>query len=226
MRLRITGVVIVVVLAIGASAARAQAPEGSSSDDAKAVQAGGHLKQGKAFFDNKVYDQAIKEFEASYAIVPNPAIQYSIAEAYELGGDLKNALATYQKYLSLVGETELTDTARAKVASLTKQISDSDAARQKWDAEREQRRHGRKVGDIFIFGVGGVGAATLLTGGLISTGGGNNSGGNIAAVGGVLLFVGLIYGIPKRLVNSDPGEFHISVSASGGTKSLMLSRSF
>jgi hypothetical protein len=220
-------------LAIGAVAqaddAAVQPSQPPPAEDTKAIQAGGHLKQGKAYFDAHVYEEAIKEFEASYALVANPAIRFTIAEAFELKGDPKSALAEYKKYLSLVTETELTDTARTKVAALTKQVAETDIAKQNWDTDRERRRHGRKVGNIFIWGVGAAGAiAAIIGGGVLGDGHNADQGPGLGALvgGGVVFLVGVGYGLPKRLLNSDRGEFHMSVSVGGGVKSLVLSRSF
>lgn len=216
-------IVLFATLVAARAAQGQQRGETPPASDDNLVDAGAHLKQGKAFFDTHLYAEAIREFEASYAIVPNPAIQFSIAEAYQLAGDSKQALASYKKYLALVHETELTDTARTQVAKLTKELADaSDTKRKSWDAERDRRRHGRLVGNIFIWGVG-VGGAALAS--IVGAAGGQAGVG--IGVGAGLLVIGLGYGIPKRLLNSDPGELKVSASvAHGDVKSLVLSGRF
>jgi tetratricopeptide (TPR) repeat protein len=219
-------VAISVILAL-VSPARAQDPAGQPSDDETAAKASPHIKQGRAYLDAKVYDQAIKELETAYSIDPRPPLLFSIAEAYEGNGNMQRALDTYQKYLAKAGvdETELTDRARVRVAELTKKIREGgpDVDRQKWQDERDRRRHGRKVGNIFIYGVGGAGILTMGLGIYAGDGGG---GPVIFGVGVAIAVVGLGFGIPKRLLNRDIGEFRLNATASGGVKALVLSGRF
>lgn len=210
---------------------------GDDADETKLKQAQAHFKQGKAFLDAGVFDEAIKEFQSSYKLAAIPELQFDIGEAYRLKGDSKSAVAAYRAYLSIVSEGELADTARMQVALLTKQLSEtnksatdqkvvedkvkvSTTAQQDHQALRARRAHGRSVGRKFIW-VGLVGSAVLtislyagLSEQLIL----------VPEIGAVV--VGFGYGIPKRLANSDPGEFKVTPVATGSVKGLMFSRSF
>jgi hypothetical protein len=58
------------------------------------------FKRGEAAYQKGSYGLAISEWEAAYATDPRPRIQYNIFQAYERLGQLQEASAALQKYLS------------------------------------------------------------------------------------------------------------------------------
>jgi len=59
-----------------------------------------HFRRGEAAYQKGSYDVAISEWEAAYAADPRPRIQYNLYQAYERLGQLTNASAALQRYLS------------------------------------------------------------------------------------------------------------------------------
>jgi len=59
----------------------------------------GLAAQGRAEMAQARYMEAIRELTASYMIAADPEVMFSIAEAYRLEGDRRNAADAYQRYL-------------------------------------------------------------------------------------------------------------------------------
>jgi hypothetical protein len=74
--------------------------EGASEQD-RAAEAAHAAAEGKALFDQGLYDGAIERYEASFAIVPTAEVQFAIAEAYRAKGDTANAVRAYNLYKAL-----------------------------------------------------------------------------------------------------------------------------
>ena len=129
---------IAVVLSLGPQRVLAQ-----PTDPDKAAQA--HFKQGKAYLDAGVYDEAIKELEAGYKLSPLPEFLFNIGQAYRLAGNKVAAKQSYLKYVELVPDGEFADQARVIIATLTKQIIDeakaTDEANKKQAAAAEVANH-------------------------------------------------------------------------------------
>jgi tetratricopeptide (TPR) repeat protein len=81
-----------------------------------------HYKQGKAFLDSGLYDDAIREFQAAYQIAPVPELLFNIAQAARLKGDAEKALAMYQKYIEEAPDGPGADESHTHIATLTKAI--------------------------------------------------------------------------------------------------------
>jgi tetratricopeptide (TPR) repeat protein len=109
---------IALALAVVARVASAQ-PESDMPDTERAKL---HYKQGKAFLDHKLYDDAIREFNAAYQIAPVPELLFNIAQADRLKGDSQKAIAMYQKYVDQAPYGPGADEARAHIAALTKAL--------------------------------------------------------------------------------------------------------
>lgn len=91
----------------------------AAEDEHKAKDAAKHLRQGRELTAAAFYDAAIREFIASYALVPVPEVQFRIGFAYDAKGDKPNALRAYTAFLAVVSEGPLADHARARVAKLS-----------------------------------------------------------------------------------------------------------
>ena len=92
------------------------------SDAPDRTRAKTHYKQGKAFLDSGLYDDAIREFQAAYQIAPVPELLFNIAQAARLKGDADRALAMYQKYIDEAPDGPGADEAHTHIATLTKAI--------------------------------------------------------------------------------------------------------
>jgi hypothetical protein len=95
---------------------------------------------------------------------------------------------------------------------LTKEISDAEqetdaleAARRQHEAEREERAHQRRIGEIVL----GVGGALAVTGAVLANVG--ESGGPRSTIGSGFIILAVVaafpYGTLKILYNTDPGPF-------------------
>jgi tetratricopeptide (TPR) repeat protein len=91
-------------------------------DDGRAV-AKAHFEQGRAFQDARAYERAIIEYQAAYAISPQPELLFNIGQCYRLGGQPRSAVLYYQRYLQLVADGGASDEARAHVATLRRDIA-------------------------------------------------------------------------------------------------------
>jgi tetratricopeptide (TPR) repeat protein len=91
-------------------------------DDERTV-ARAHFEAGRKYQDGHVYDRAIIEYQAAYAIEPMPELLYNIGQCYRLAGEPRSAVLYYQRYLQLVSDGGATEEARAHVSALRKSIA-------------------------------------------------------------------------------------------------------
>jgi len=89
-------------------------------------------KQGKAFLDAKLYDDAIREFEAAYQIAPVPELLFNIAQADRLKGDSARAIEMYRRYVEQAPAGPGADEARRHIAALTKLLREPPPPKQSW----------------------------------------------------------------------------------------------
>jgi iron complex outermembrane receptor protein len=82
-------------------AARADLPA------AKRSEAKAHFEAGQRAFDVGKFDEAAKEFVATYEMIGDPLLLYNIAQAYRLGEKPKEALFFYKRYVSRVPDSPL-----------------------------------------------------------------------------------------------------------------------
>jgi tetratricopeptide (TPR) repeat protein len=85
-------------------------------------QAKAHFKQGRAYQDAGAFDDAIKEYQTAYQLVPLPELLFNIGQAYRLKGDKQSALAAYRRFLEAAPEANGSDEARVHVARITKEM--------------------------------------------------------------------------------------------------------
>lgn len=111
-----TALVVVVLaagLVVGASGgARAE------RDDARK-----HYDRATAAFGLGRYADAAKEYEAAFALRPDPALLYNSAQAYRLAGNKQRALELYRNYVRLYGGAPNAEDARKHVADLDLQAA-------------------------------------------------------------------------------------------------------
>ncbi len=94
-----------------------------AGDAAKTKKAGGHYKQGVAFYDQGLFDEALVEFKAAYDLDPKPLMLYHMARANQGGGHADEALALYRQYLDAEASGKAADDARTQVAVIVKQLA-------------------------------------------------------------------------------------------------------
>jgi tetratricopeptide (TPR) repeat protein len=77
------------------------APAVAHADDHK-VEADAVYKDGEAFYAKKAYLQAAGAFERSYALDPDPAVLFNIAQAYRLAHACAQAARYYHQFVAAV----------------------------------------------------------------------------------------------------------------------------
>ena len=108
---RVVRLLFVVFLgAFLSSATSARADDAEKTRKAKA-----HYKQGQDYYAAEAWDLAIEEYKKAYDLLPLPAFQFNIAQAYRLKGDKKQALEHYRMYLELDPNGKASDEARRHV---------------------------------------------------------------------------------------------------------------
>jgi hypothetical protein len=86
-------------LLVASGAAAQTAPSTQSGQDQAAV-ARERFKRGEAAYQKGSYAVAIEEWQAAYGADPRPRIQYNLYQAHERLGQLQEAAAALQRYLS------------------------------------------------------------------------------------------------------------------------------
>ena len=127
MRSRLLVVLALALFAAGPALAQ-KAPPPQQKKAAKA-----HFQQGKAFYEAGAWDDAIREYQKAYDLVPLPDLMFNIGQAWRMKGDNPKALEAYQKYLDRLPDGPLADEARNHVAALKLkiQVEEAEAARKK-----------------------------------------------------------------------------------------------
>jgi tetratricopeptide (TPR) repeat protein len=83
------------LLALVASrAASADGPAADATDLARR-----HYQSASAYFEERRYDEAVREFRESYRLAPRPALLFNIAKTLHKKGDAARALEAYRAYL-------------------------------------------------------------------------------------------------------------------------------
>jgi len=124
--------VVVVTVALSlVVAASAWAQKPPTAQQKKAARA--HFQQGKAFYEAGAWDDAIREYQKAFDLVPLPDLMFNIGQAWRMKGDKPKALEAYQRYLDRLPDGPLSDEARNHVASLKlkMQVEEAEAARKK-----------------------------------------------------------------------------------------------
>lgn len=82
-----------------------------------------HFKRGEAAYQKGSYALAISEWQAAYTADPRPRIQYNIFQAYERLGQLSEAAAALERYLSTADpEDPYYADATARMAALQQRL--------------------------------------------------------------------------------------------------------
>jgi tetratricopeptide (TPR) repeat protein len=103
---------LALVLVLTASA-RAAEP---SSEEAKA-----HFHKATVAYNLGKYAEAVKEFEAAYALTLDANMLFNIAQSYRMAGEIDKALTTYRSFIRSAPKSEQRGLAEAKIRELEQQ---------------------------------------------------------------------------------------------------------
>ena len=105
--------------------------------EAQKKEAKGHFEQGRSYYDAGAYDDALREYQAAYKLMPAPQFLFNIAQCFRLKGDKQNAIDYYQKFLDKAPDSPVADEARDYIAKLKLQmeLEAAEAARKKAEQE-------------------------------------------------------------------------------------------
>ena len=124
------GVAIVAVLGGSVSSAVAETPveEGERVEEAelskeRKAEFARLVGKGRDAYNAGEYEEAIPYFEAAYAIVPHPNLQYRIALSHERAGEPEDAVAHYRKFLEQKPETSKRGAVEKRIARLEERAS-------------------------------------------------------------------------------------------------------
>jgi len=127
-------------LALLAGLARPSATMAAGTADAATEEgdqaARRHYAQGDAAYKAGRYDEALKEFEAGYAVSRRPGFLLNMAHSERKLGHLREARALYKKYLLVDVSSKLRDEVRAVIGELDSALADEDLA------ERDRKGRG------------------------------------------------------------------------------------
>jgi hypothetical protein len=115
MRLCIAWIACMVLFPVGP----AQAKPVSKKAEA---QAAAHTEAATAAYKAKDYPKAIAEWEASYALKPEPPILFNLAQACRLSSQLERALDYYKQYLAAAPDAPNRATVETRIAEVEKAL--------------------------------------------------------------------------------------------------------
>lgn len=76
------------------------------------------FSRGEELFSERNYLEAANEFRCSYALVPHPNTAFNLAEALELGGNLRESIVAYQEFIENYPESEDRPEAESRIHRL------------------------------------------------------------------------------------------------------------
>jgi len=113
------------------------AAEGSDTATEDSEQAARrHFAEGDAAFKAGRYDEALKEFEAGYAVSRRAGFLVNMAHTQRKLGHLREARSLYKKFLLVDANSKLRDEVRSVIAELDSALADED------QAERDRKDRG------------------------------------------------------------------------------------
>ena len=111
------------VMLVGATAATARADE---TESAKA-----HYVRGTKLYDLGRYQEAAKEYEATYELKDDPALLFNIGQAYRLGKQYPEAIRAYKSFLRRVPESPQRAQIEAHLKVMQEEVDRQEAATKK-----------------------------------------------------------------------------------------------
>jgi len=109
---------------------------------ARKKQAKQHFDKGHKLQDLLRFDDAIREYEAAYELVPLPQLLFNLGQAHRLKGDHRKALESYEKFLAADPKGAGSDEARRhiKLVKLKIEMEDKEAAARRAQEEADAAR--------------------------------------------------------------------------------------
>lgn len=107
------GLALALALSVGSTAAA----QGDAQDEAE-ERARLHFRAGQSHYEAGRFDEAVTEFEASYAIRPHAELQHNIYLAHRDAGRREEAAASLRSYLDDVGDVPNRGLLEARLAAL------------------------------------------------------------------------------------------------------------
>jgi hypothetical protein len=92
---------------------------GPAEDTAKAREA---FVAGQGLYSDGKFAEALKRFEASYALKPHPATVFNIARCLDKTGDLVRAMTSYKEYLRLAPSATDADEVTKAIVSIESRL--------------------------------------------------------------------------------------------------------
>jgi tetratricopeptide (TPR) repeat protein len=149
-------------------------PAYAQTDDENARR---HFESGVAYLQQSNYEDALREFQSSYALSKRPELLLNIANVYERMGKLQEAVDALTKFLELQPATPERGTHETRIANLKKRIEEQKPApaptasasaapaKAPAPAPPPPSRAPNRTPAYIAFGVGGAaGIAALITG--------------------------------------------------------------
>jgi|GEM_PF-1349826 tetratricopeptide (TPR) repeat protein len=84
---------------LGTLAPETSFAQGEGSEDAKEAEFKARLSKGNEYYKDGDLEKALVEFEAAYALKPNPKLLFNIGLIYERLGNLKKAVDHYDRFV-------------------------------------------------------------------------------------------------------------------------------
>lgn len=139
-----------------AGSARAEAPPAGSTTTAPAStneRALALFKESQTAYRDARFKEALRLLQEAYALRPEPVLLYNMARVREATGDLDDAIALYQRYLSQASDVPDRPALEARLKSLK--------ALQEAGRRREPARPARRQPSVVPWIVAGAGGAVL-----------------------------------------------------------------
>lgn len=93
------GLLLCASFSLGVLAPDVAHAQGEGSEDGKDAEFKARLAKGNEYYQAGNLEKALVEFEAAYAIKPNPKLLYNIGLIYERLGKLKKAVDHYERFI-------------------------------------------------------------------------------------------------------------------------------
>ena len=195
---RSAALALAAALLVAGSPSAAQGQGGDAAE--KRRQASAHVKQGDQHKEAGAYDDAAREYQAAYELVPHPVLFFNLAQVYRLKGDREQALEYYERYLAGDPDGRASAQARRFASELRAAIErDRAAARQRERESRARQPRARRDAGA-VLGPGGP----PVDDGEPAPGRGLRVGGMVmGAVGAASVAVGDGFGLKARSISNE-----------------------
>lgn len=127
------GVILALACALAAPAAAQGKPSTASRKRARE-----HYEKAKAFQEAGRYAEAVVEYEAAHAAVPDPAFLYNVARCLHLSGERQRAIEMYDAYLAERSKGEIAGEAKSFAAELRAELAAEKQEADRAAAEKQQ----------------------------------------------------------------------------------------